>query len=181
VGSPRGTKSHHGKHYTVENARLYTLPEEPPDVLISGFGPRATRLAGLIGDGYCYTAPDAEMLSLFRESGGKDKPAQAGTKVCWSEEEAQARKTAHRLWPNELLPGELAQELPTPRHFEQASSMVTEEMVPEALPCGPDPEKHLAAIRQYVEAGFDEVYVQQIGPEQEGFFRFFEKELLPML
>ena len=93
-----------------------------------------------------------------------------------SEEEAQARKTAHRLWPNEVLPGELAQELPSPRHFEQASSMVTE-----ALPCGPDPEKHLATIRQYVEAGFDEVYVQQIGPEQEGFFRFFERELRPKL
>ena len=138
-----GTKSHHGKHYTVENARLYTLPEEPPDVLISGFGPKATRLAGRIGDGYCHTAPDAEMLSLFRESGGKDKP--------------------------------------TPRHFEQASSMVTEELIPEALPFCPDPEKHLAAIRQYIEAGFDEVYVQQIGPEQEGFFRFFEKELRPKL
>jgi hypothetical protein len=76
---------------------------------------------------------------------------------------------------------DLAQELPTPRHFEQASSMVTEEMVTDALPCGPDPEKHLAAIRQYIEAGFDEVYVQQIGPQQEGFFRFFEKELRPKL
>jgi G6PDH family F420-dependent oxidoreductase len=176
-----GTKSHHGKHYTVENARLYTLPDEPPDVLISGFGPKSTRLAGRIGDGYCHTAPDAEMLSLFRESGGRNKPAHAGTKVCWGEDEAAARKTSHRLWPNELLPGELAQELPTPRHFEQASSLVTEEMVGEALPCGPDPEKHLESIHQYIDAGYDEVYVQQIGPEQEGFFRFYEREILPKL
>jgi hypothetical protein len=57
--------------------------------------------------------------------------------------------------------------------------MVTEEMVTEALPCGPDPEKHLATIRQYIEAGFDEVYVQQIGSEQEGFFGVYEKEVLP--
>jgi G6PDH family F420-dependent oxidoreductase len=174
-----GTKSYRGKYYQVENARIYTLPDEPPEVLISGFGPRATRLAGRIGDGYCHTAPDAEMLSLFRESGGGDKPAHAGTKVCWGEDEAAARETAHRLWPNEQLPGELAQELPTPRHFEQASSLVTEEMVGEALPCGPDPEKHLQSIRQYVDAGFDEVYVQQIGHEQEGFFRFYEREILP--
>jgi G6PDH family F420-dependent oxidoreductase len=176
-----GTRSHHGKHYKVENAHVYTLPDEPPDVLISGFGPKSTRLAGRIGDGYCHTAPDAEMLSLFRESGGANKPAHAGTKACWGEDEAAARETAHRLWPNELLPGELAQELPTPRHFEQASSLVTEEMVAEAIPCGPDPEKHLESIRQYVEAGFDEVYVQQIGPEQEGFFRFYENEILPKL
>ncbi|HEX2183783.1 MAG TPA: LLM class F420-dependent oxidoreductase [Rubrobacteraceae bacterium] len=174
-----GTKSYRGKYYQVENARIYTLPDEPPEVLISGFGPRATRLAGRIGDGYCHTAPDAEMLSLFRESGGGDKPAHAGTKVCWGEDEAAAHETAHRLWPNEQLPGELAQELPTPRHFEQASSLVTEEMVGEALPCGPDPEKHLQSIRQYVDAGFDEVYVQQIGHEQEGFFRFYEREILP--
>jgi len=176
-----GTRSHHGKHYTVEKARVYTLPDEPPDVLISGFGPKSTRLAGRIGDGYCHTAPDAEMLSLFRESGGGSKPAHAGTKVCWSEDEAAARKTAHRLWPNEQLPGELAQELPTPRHFEQASSLVTEEMMAEAVPCGPDPEEHLESIRQYVDAGFDEIYVQQIGPEQEDFFRFYEKEVLPKL
>src|SRR3712207_5388589 len=176
-----GSRSHHGKDFTVENARIYALPEEPPEVFNSGFGPRATRLAGRIGDGYCHTAPDAEMLSLFRESGGGDKPAHAGTKVCWGEDEAAARRTAHRLWPNEQLPGELAQELPSPRHFEQASSLVKEEMVGAAIPCGPDPEKHLQAIRQYIDAGFDEVYVQQIGPEQEGFFRFYEREILPEL
>jgi alkanesulfonate monooxygenase SsuD/methylene tetrahydromethanopterin reductase-like flavin-dependent oxidoreductase (luciferase family) len=68
------------------------MPDEPPDVLISGFGPKSTRLAGRVGDGYCHTAPDAEMLSLFRESGGGNKPAHAGTKVCWSEEER-----AHRV------------------------------------------------------------------------------------
>ncbi len=168
-----GTRSHHGKHYTVESARLYTLSDEPPDVLISGFGPKSTRLAGRIGDGYCHTAPDAEMLSLFRESGGGNKPVHAGMKACWSEDEAAARKTAHRLWPNA--------QLPAPRHFEQASSLVTEEMMVEVVPCGPDPEKHLESIRQYVDAGFDEVYVQQIGPEQEGFFRFYESEILPKL
>ena len=85
------TRSHHGKHYTVENAHVYTLPDEPPDVLISGFGPKSTRLAGHIGDGYCHTAPDAEMLSLFRESGGANKPAHAGTKACWGEDDAAAR------------------------------------------------------------------------------------------
>src|SRR4028119_1751438 len=52
-----GTKDHEGKHYTVENARLYTLPDEPPDVLVSGFGPKAIELAGRVGDGYCGVEP----------------------------------------------------------------------------------------------------------------------------
>lgn len=55
-----GTKTHYGKHYTVENARIYTIPDEPPPVLVSGFGPKAVRLAGKIGDGYVHVAPDAE-------------------------------------------------------------------------------------------------------------------------
>jgi hypothetical protein len=84
-------------------------------------------------------------------------------KVCWAEDAAEARKTAHRLWANDLLPGELGQELPTPAHYEQAASLVTEEMVGEAFPCRPDPERHLEAIRDYIDAGYDEVYVLQIG------------------
>lgn len=176
-----GTKDYYGKHYTLENARLYTLPEEPPPILISGFGSKATRLAGKIGDGYCGVASEAETVDLFRSSGGGDKPTHAGTKVCWDEDEARARKTAHRLWASDALPGELGQELPTPAHFEQATSLVTEEMVAESFTCGPDPERHLEQIRQFADAGYDEIYVQQIGPEQEGFFRFYEKEILPKL
>jgi hypothetical protein len=87
----------------------------------------------------------------------------------------------HKLWPNMGLPGELAQELATPRHFEQACSIVTEEMVADTPPCGPDPEPYLESIRQYEEVGYDEIYIHQIGPDQEGFFRFFEKEILPSL
>jgi G6PDH family F420-dependent oxidoreductase len=176
-----GVKDHYGKHYTVENAQLYTLPEEPPPVLISGFGPKSIQLAGRIGDGYCGVEPDPDVVGLFRSSGGGDKPAHAGTKVCFMEDEAAARKTAHRLWANEQLPGELAQELPTPQHFEQATSLVTEEMVAEAVVCGPDPDRHVENIQQAVEAGYDEVYVQQIGPEQEAFFRFYENDILPQL
>ena len=174
-----GVKDHHGKHYTVENARIWTMPEEAPPVLISGFGPKAAELAGRVGDGYCGVDPSAELVSLFRESGGGEKPAHAGMKACWDEDETRARKTAHRLWPHEQLPGELAQELPTTAHVEQATSLVTEEMVAEGFACGPDPERHREVIQQYIDVGYDEVYVQQIGGNHEGFFRFYEKEVLP--
>lgn len=85
----------------------------------------------------------------------------------------------HRLWPNEDLPGELAQVLPTPEHFEQASELVTEEMVAEQVPCGPDVERHVDAIKAYEEAGFDELYLNQIGPEQDAFFGAYRKHVLP--
>jgi G6PDH family F420-dependent oxidoreductase len=174
-----GTVDHRGPHYTVENARLYTLPDAPPPVYVSGFGPASAKLAGRIGDGFCSTIPDAELLRAFREAGGDGKPAQAGTKACWAVDEASARKTAHRLWANMGLPGELAQMLPTPRHFEQASSLVTEDAIAQSVPCGNDPRRHVAAIGKYVDAGYDEVYVQQIGPEQDGFFAFYADRVLP--
>jgi len=103
------------------------------------------------------------------------------THVCWATDEREARKTAHRVWPNSAIKGELGQELPTPTHFEQAAQMVSEDDVAELVVCGPDPEAHLAQLRTYLDAGFDHVYVHQIGPDQEGFFRFYESEVLPKL
>ncbi len=174
-----GTRSYEGRHYAVENARIYTLPDEPPPVLVSGFGPKATQLAARIGDGYMNVAPDAELLDLFRSSGGGEKPAHGAFKVCYGEDEAERRKTAHRIWPNEGLPGELAQVLPTPRHFEQATQLVTEDMIAQTILCGPDPEPHRETIRQFEGAGYDEVYVQQIGGNMEAFFGLYRKEVLP--
>jgi G6PDH family F420-dependent oxidoreductase len=170
---------HHGRHYTVEHARLYSLPDTPPPVFVSGFGPKSARLAGRIGDGFSCTKPDPELIRTFREAGGAGKPMQVGTKVCYGLDETTARQTAHRIWRNEALPGELAQVLPTPEHFQQAASMVE----PDAMitPVGPDVGTHVQALRKFVDAGYDEVYVQQVGPEQEAFFRFYEREVLPGL
>src|SRR5215212_7858147 len=130
-----GQQSHHGRHYTVENARIYDLPDRPPPILVSGFGPKAVRLAARIGDGFATTAPDEESIGLYRSEGGNG-PVHAGTKVCFMADEDEALKTAHRLWPNEGLPGELAQVLPTPSHFEQACELVTPDQL--VTPVGPD-------------------------------------------
>ncbi|BBZ37976.1 TIGR03557 family F420-dependent LLM class oxidoreductase [Mycobacterium conspicuum] len=171
--------SHRGTYFTVENARIYTLPAQPPPIYISGFGPQSARLAGRIGDGYQTTSPSRELLSEFRAAGGAGKPSQAGFKVCHAATVEEGVGTAHRLWPNEHLPGELAQILPTPAHFEQASSLVTASAVEQAVPCGPDIKPYLERIREFSEAGFDEVYIQQIGPSQDGFFDFWESKVVP--
>jgi G6PDH family F420-dependent oxidoreductase len=171
--------SHDGPHYTVQTARLYSVPDRPPPVWVSGFGEKSARLAGRIGDGYINVQPSAELVRLFRESGGGDRPAQGGLKACWAPDEASARKTMHRLWPTDVIPGEAAQLLPLPRHFGQLAELVTEDMI--TAPCGPDPTVHAAALRAYVDAGFDEVYVSQVGPDAEGFFEFYAREVLPRL
>src|SRR5215210_6431132 len=171
-----GQRSHRGRHYTVENARLYDLPEQPPPVLVSGFGPKAIRLAARIGDGFCTTESDPDAIALYRSEGGR-WPVHAGTKICFMADEEEARRTAHRLWPNESLPGELAQVLPTPAHFEQASSLVTPDQI--EVPLGPDLEQHAAALQEYADAGVDELFVQQIGPDQDGFFDTWAADILP--
>jgi G6PDH family F420-dependent oxidoreductase len=171
-----GQQSHHGRHYTVENARIYDLPEPPPPILVSGFGPKAIEVAARIGDGFCTTSPDKDAIALYRSEGGKG-PVHAGTKVCFMPDEQQARETAYRIWPNESLPGELAQVLPTPAHFEQACELVTPDML--STPVGPDLDKHIASLQEYADAGVDELFVQQIGPEQDAFFDEWARQVLP--
>jgi G6PDH family F420-dependent oxidoreductase len=170
---------HYGTHYAVENARIYTLPEELPPILVSGFGPKAVDVAARIGDGFVQVGPDAEHVERYRSNGGGDRLVQSGTKVCWGEDEAACVKKAHRLWPNDGLPGELAQVLPTPAHFEQAAQLVTEDMIAESTVCGPDMDRHVEELQQFADAGIDEVYVQQIGGDHDGFFAAYREHVLP--
>jgi G6PDH family F420-dependent oxidoreductase len=171
--------NHRGRYYTVETARLYSVPPQPPPVYMSGFGSKAIKLAARIADGYMSTMPNPGFIRLYRESGGGDRPAQGGLKVCWGPDEAKARETMRRLWATDFLPGECMQLLQLPRHFAELAQLVTEEAV--TAPCGPDPGAHLAAVRAFTEAGYDEVYISQVGGEAEGFFEFYAGQVLPRL
>ncbi len=172
--------SHRGRHYTVENARIYTLPDEPPPIYVAASGAKAGGLAGRVGDGFIGTSPDPEPLEAFA-SAGDGKPRYGQVTVCWAATEQEARRTAHRLWANAAVPGQLSQELALPSHFQEASQLVTEDTVAAMMPLGPDPERHLSALREYFDAGYDHVYVHQVGPDQEGFFRFYQREVVPKL
>jgi G6PDH family F420-dependent oxidoreductase len=169
--------SHHGEYYTVETAQLYSRPPEPPPIFISGFGDKSAQLAGRSGDGYINVNPDPDLVKLFRDSGGGIKPVQGGMKVAWAPDAAQARATMKRLWPTDAIPGEAAQLLPSPRHFAQLAELVTDDLI--TAPCGPDPQAYLDGIQAYRKAGFDEVYLGQVGGNLEGAFEFFATEVLP--
>jgi G6PDH family F420-dependent oxidoreductase len=171
--------THDGTHYDVETARLYSLPDSPPPIFMSGFGESAIKLAARIADGYMCVQPNADFVRLYRESGGGDRVVQGGIKVCWGPDASQARKVMHRLWPTDQVPGEAAQLLPLPRHFAQLAQLVSEDMV--TAPCGPDPSEHVKGIRAYPDAGFDEVFIGQVGSDHEGFFEFYARDVLPRL
>ncbi|RZS89658.1 G6PDH family F420-dependent oxidoreductase [Motilibacter rhizosphaerae] len=176
-----GFVTHHGKHYTVEHAQVYTLPEEPVQVYVSAFGPKALDVAARIGDGYCSTMPDKEVVDTFKQKAGPGKPTQVGYKVCYGEDEEAAVKTAHRLWANEKIPGEAAQVLYSPKQFEQVSELVTEDMVREGTVCGNDVDEHVQQFREYADAGYDEVFIATMGPEYPGFFEFYKSQVLPRI
>jgi G6PDH family F420-dependent oxidoreductase len=177
---------HHGDYYTVENARIYTLPDEPIPVYVSAFGPKAADVAGRIGDGLVLTSPDKEAIRGFRESGGAGKPVHAGYKVCWGEDDDACIDTAHRLWANSGVPGEAAQVLPSPRHFEQVSALVPRESTRDSIAYGADVDRHVAAFKPFAEAGVDVVHISQMGGNEPktsyaGFFEFYRDDVLPRL
>jgi G6PDH family F420-dependent oxidoreductase len=172
--------NHRGRHYTVDTARIYTLPATPPPVYVSAFGPEATDVAARIGDGFMSTSPDGDLVERFRSRSGK-RTAQAGFKVCWAGTEDEGVDIAHRLWANSGLPGELAQVLPSPRHFEQASTLVTKQSVRDSVVCGPDVDRHRDAFEPFFDAGFDEVYVANMGPHYQEMIDAFGAEVLPAL
>jgi coenzyme F420-dependent glucose-6-phosphate dehydrogenase len=173
-----GYQSHHGQYYTVEQARLYTLPDEPPPIMVAADKPNAAKLAAIAGDGFIGTAPDEELISEFEAAGGADKSRIGQLTVCWANDEETAIQTALEWWPNAAAPGELGQELALPRHFEQVAKLVSEEDIAAKVVCSPDPAAHQAAIQEFADAGYDHVYVHQVGPDQEGFLDFYGREIL---
>jgi G6PDH family F420-dependent oxidoreductase len=176
-----GTQTHRGRYYTVDHARIYTLPDEPPPIYVAAGAERAAELAGRAGDGLIAVSPDEEVVRTFEANGGAGKPKVGMVHVCWAETEEEGRKTAFEWWPTSALKGPLNQELALPEYFDAAAEGVTEEDVAETVPHGPDPGPVLEEIKAYTDAGFTHAYVHQIGPDQQGFVEFARRELLPQV
>jgi G6PDH family F420-dependent oxidoreductase len=172
--------THRGRWYHVEDARLYTLPDRPPPIAVAAGGPKAAELAARAGDALIATEPDSELVTAYEDAGGRG-PRYGQVTVCVADSVEEATRIAHEWWPNAALPSPLSQELPQPAHFESAAESVQPEDVAKVVVCGRDLDAHHEAIERFVDAGFDHVYVHQVGPDQESFFRLYEHELLPVL
>jgi len=172
-----GEQTHRGKHYTVDHARVYTLPDEPIKVYVAASKPNAAELAQKIGDGLISTAPDEDVVSAF----GNGKPRIGMMHCAYDVDAKKGLERATKEWPNLALQGPLGQELATPSDFEEAAAMVDVDDVAESTPHGPDPKPYLDMIGKYADAGFTHVYIHQIGDNQDEFAEFAARELMPRL
>ena len=173
--------SHHGTYFTVRDARIYTLPQKLPPIYVAASGPESAELAAEISDGLISTTPGDKVVKAFRKNGGAEKPRYGMVKVCWAYSQEEARETVKHWWPTSSISGSLHADLPTPKHFEDVVEAMGEPKIPDDTILGPNPNSYLKAIQSLEENGFDHIYLHQIGPDQEGFFKFFKSELLPLL
>jgi G6PDH family F420-dependent oxidoreductase len=168
----------HGQYYTVENARIYTLPDQLPPIYVAASGTEAAKLAARIGDGLISTSPQKETIDTYTTSGGKT-PIIGQITVCWGKNEQAQVEIAKKFWGYTILPGQFSQELALPLYFEQGMKLATNENVGKAITCGPDTDRYLQQIQTYIDAGFTHIYLHQVGPDQQGFIDFAKREILP--
>jgi coenzyme F420-dependent glucose-6-phosphate dehydrogenase len=173
--------SYEGSYYDVDEARLFTLPQTPPDIVLAASGPQSAQLAAEACDGLIGVAPDESMLKTFDEAAPGKLPKYGQVTLAWGESEAAARRTLAEMWPQSGLGGNLKWETKTVELFEDGAGPLTEEQIVGKTPCGPDPEVHLKAIRAYADAGYTHISLHQIGRDHDGFFDFVERELKPRL
>jgi G6PDH family F420-dependent oxidoreductase len=176
-----GFQSYRGRHLSLEDARLYTLPDQPPPIAVAAGGPHAARLAGELGDALIAVEPRSDLVEGFRRAGGEVRRTYGQIAVCWAADRQEAVRTAREMWRYAVPGWKVMAELPNPVNFEAATRIVKDEDITELVPCGPDPHVHAEAIRAFAEAGFTDIAVVQAGPEQEGFLRFWETQLSPLL
>lgn len=173
--------SYQGTYFTVRDARIYTLPEKLPPIYVAASGPESAELAAEVSDGLISTSSGDEVVKAFKKNGGSEKPRYGMVKVCWADSQDEARETVKQWWPTSTVSGPLHSDLPTPKHFADVVEAMGEPEVPEDTILGPNPNLYLKAIQKLQENGFDHIYLHQIGPDQEGFFKFFKNELMPLL
>jgi G6PDH family F420-dependent oxidoreductase len=176
-----GFQAYRGRHLVLQDARLYTLPDSPPPLAIAAGGPQAARLAGEHGDALIATEPRPELVETFRRSGGEGRRTYGQIALCWDDDEQRAVQRARELWRFSMPGWKVMSELPNPVNFDAATQTVHDGDITSLVPCGPDPARHAEAIRGLLDAGFTDIAVLQVGHEQEGFLRFWEGELAPLL
>ena len=172
-------QDYEGYFYTLENARIYTLPEELPEIFIAAEGEMAATLAGHMGDGLIAQHANGNVVNIFKSNGGKDKPCYSEATVCLAENENEAKKTALKHWPIKLNDVQINTDLPTPTHFERLAERADEKSIAEKIVCSNDPQEHINEIKRYADSGYDHICMHQIGPKQHEFIDFYREEVLP--
>lgn len=175
-----GYRSYRGEYLDLEDARVFDLPDELPLIAVAAGGPQAAALAAELGDAMFGTEPRPDLFEAYRGAGGNG-PAYGEVGLAWAEDEASAVSHAFETARWSLTGWKVMSELPNPENFEASAQLAREEDIAAAMPCGPDAAKHLEAIREYEQVGYDRVVLMNNGPDPDGFIDFFARELKPAL
>ena len=170
--------NYRGTYFSIDQATLFDRPDRAPPIIGAAGGPEAARLAGRKADGLIATQPQADLVAAYESAGGHG-PRYAEVSMCYAASEDEGRETAYRYHRWSLAGGSAMTELPSTEAFAAASSKIPIDAI--TTSCGPSPDRHIDEISKYLEAGFDHLILSQIGPDQEGFLKFFESELRPRL
>src|SRR5689334_14192164 len=173
--------SFEGNYFVVRDARIYTLPEKLLPIYMAASGPESAELAAVISDGLISITSGDEIVKAFQKKAGAGKLCFGSVAVCWAYSAEEAKDVMKHWWPVSGISGLLHVDLPTPKHFEDVVEAMGEPKIPEDAILGPNPTPYLKAIQSLRENGFDHIYIHQIGPDQEGFLKFFKTELLSLL
>jgi G6PDH family F420-dependent oxidoreductase len=172
---------HSGQHFQVSSARLWDLPPQRVPVAVAVSGPASVKLAAAGADALIATEPKPELIRLFDEFGGAGRPRYGQVNLCYGPDEAECRRIAHEQFRWTGLGWPVNSQLPDTSAFAAATKTVTEQDIGEIVACGPDLDRHLNAIRPYLDAGFTHLAFVQIGARQSDFLDFAQRELLPAL
>jgi G6PDH family F420-dependent oxidoreductase len=177
-----GRVNYHGRYFDVASAMLWDLPEQRVPLGVAVSGTDSCNLAGAKADVMIATEPKAELGEMFDAAGGAGKPRVGQIAVCYDPDREAAVRRAHEQFRWFGLGWKVNADLPNPDSFEAATQLIAPEQVAEQIACGPDVDLHVGKIRGFLEAGFDEVALVQIGAEmQEPFISWAHNELLPAL
>jgi G6PDH family F420-dependent oxidoreductase len=175
-----GYHSYDGKHLRLEDARVFDLPDELPEIAVAAGGPEAAQLAAELGDALFVTEPSADLIEAYEDAGGRG-PRYAEVPLAWAPSVDEAAESARRLFRFGVTGWKVQAELPNPVNFDAATQLVTADHLKEQFGCGPDAGRHVEVARQYAEAGYDHLALINADPDMDGFFDFFTKELAPAL
>jgi G6PDH family F420-dependent oxidoreductase len=171
-----GYHSYDGRYLQLEDARVFDLPESPPPIAVAAGGGVAARMAAEYGAGLFATEPKRSLVDQYVGAGG-DGPRYAEVPLAFAPDERAAARAALETTRWAVTGWKVMSELPNPASFAAATTTVTERHMIEHFACGPDPERHLAAARPFVEAGFDHLVLMNVGPDPDAFLEFFRTTL----
>jgi coenzyme F420-dependent glucose-6-phosphate dehydrogenase len=181
---------HDGEYFTLESARLYTIPEQPVPIYVATAGPVNAKRTGKYADGIITVGAADEKIAMlwdkFRDGAreaGKDAAAmrtQLQVHISWADSQAAAEEQAVREWPNGGMPFP-KQDIKNPEDFANMAKLVRVENFKDRMLISADLDEHLAALQGYVDMGFDEIYLHNVGRNQVEFIEAFGTKVIPQL